>query len=122
MANAENEQESTAKKGGRRSKTGTAKKTRTELRQAVQREVKKRSDDLAKSLVDKAVAGSSGSVNTILRVLDGQVKEEEEKSARRVPSGPSPAELLAKEEEWQEDELENLTPPRERDPVLPPEA
>ena len=123
MTKTAQKKKSTAKKRSPKTESATSKPVKAEppkaragkavkadLLRAVKQKVSEHSTELAKALVEKAVAGNSSSASLVFKALDDQI-EEEEKSAEQYggPDGPSPAEQLAKEEPWQE-KLENEVP------------
>ncbi len=103
MADARQGRKSTAKKCSPKTETGSGKTVKAKLQRAVQREVSKNSEKLAKVLVEKAAAGSSSSASIMLRMLDNQIKEEQKTAEQEMEhQRPSAAEQLANEEEWAE--------------------
>jgi len=74
-----------------------AKKT---LRDAVKAEVRKKSADLARKLVDQAADGDLKGAEIVLSLMENAKQENNAKKKKR--GGPSWAELLASEPEWDE--------------------
>ncbi len=75
----------------------SAKKT---LRDAVKAEVKKKSADIARQLVEKAAEGDMRGTAVVLSLIEKAKQENAAKRKKR--SGPSWAELLASEPEWED--------------------
>lgn len=75
----------------------SAKKT---LRDAVKAEVKKKSADIARHLVEKAVEGDMRGTAVVLSLIERA--KQENAASKKKRSGPSWAELLASEPEWED--------------------
>lgn len=71
------------------------------LRKAVKAEVKKKSKEFAKRLVAKASSGDIRGAEIVLSLMD-KAKAEEDAKTKKKREGPSWAELLASEPEWDE--------------------
>jgi hypothetical protein len=76
----------------------------TRLRSAINSLVGAESDRIAKALIDKTIKGNMTSAKLVVELADpGKNASAQEKKKRR---GPSPAQLLASEPEWQESHSE----------------
>jgi hypothetical protein len=71
------------------------------LRKAVKAEVKKQSEDIARKLVSKASSGDMHGTEMVLSVMK-IAKAEEDAKKKKKRDGPSWAELLVSEPEWDE--------------------
>ena len=71
------------------------------LRKAVKAEVKKKSKDFAEKLVAKATSGDIRGAEIVLSLMDN-AKAEEDAKKKKKRDGPSWAELLVSEPEWDE--------------------
>lgn len=77
---------------------------RKKLRHAVKAVVKANSDTLAKKIVQQAQGGDARGTETMLSLIDKKKPGKEPKKKKR--DGPSWAELLVSEPEWDEEEDE----------------
>ena len=95
--NSKTARETTGENGA---EAGSHKGAKKALRQAVKAEVKKQSREIARKLVHKAVDGDIKGAAMVLSLMDKERADNERKRHER--SGPSWAELLASEPEWDE--------------------
>jgi len=72
------------------------------LRKAVKAEVKRQSKEFAEKLVAKTSAGDIRGAEIVLSLMDKAKAEEDAKKKKKKRDGPSWAELLASEPEWDE--------------------
>lgn len=90
---------------------GAGKTVKAELLRALKQEVSEKSKELAKSIVEKAVAGNSSSASLVFKALDDQIEQEENSAEQQTEAQVQTlAEQLAKEEAWKG--LENGAPER----------
>ena len=85
---------------------GDYKGARKVLRHAVKAVVKVKSEAIAKKLVSKAEAGDPRGTEMILSLIEKK-KQDKDAKKKKKRSGPSWAELLASEPEWDESMEEN---------------
>lgn len=86
-----------SKKGEKKAPNQGAKKA---LRKAVKRAVRERSKQIADSLVDHTVEGDIRSAEMVITLMEDKKKEGEDD---KPWTGPSVAEMLASEPEWDEE-------------------
>jgi hypothetical protein len=92
------------KKRGAKKRSGARATGRARLQKAAQKEMGKNSGKLAKVLVDKALAGDLNSAKMLLMLTDPKTDAEGPRETETL--GPSVAEQLAKEKEWEDVPLE----------------
>ncbi len=81
-------------------KSAKSRSAKKALRDAVKAEVKKKSADIARQLVEKAAEGDMRGTAVVLSLIEKA--KQENAATRKMRSGPSWAELLASEPEWED--------------------